>query len=88
MATEVRARYANGKFEPLNLKEGYLVTRSVTDEEPARETVSLANICERLRASVPPCLRASVPDVACASLPTDLVRNEKHHLCGHPKVEN
>ena len=37
MPTEVRARYANGKLEPLeplNLTEGCVVTLSVSDEEP------------------------------------------------------
>ena len=81
MPAQVKARYANGilePLEPLDLTEGCVVTLSVS-EEPEPETESLAEMFERLR--------ASVPDDAWDDLPTDLVRNKKHYLYGHPKED-
>ncbi len=80
MPTQVKARYTNGKLEPLeplNLTEGCLVTLSVS-EEPEPE--SLLDMFKRIR--------ASVPDDAWDDLPTDLVRNKKHYLYGHPKEDD
>ena len=82
MPTQVRARYTNGKLEPLeplDLKDGCEVSVTVT-EEPEAETETLAEMFQRLR--------ESVPDDAWAGLPTDLVRNKKHYLYGHPKEED
>ncbi|MCY4618588.1 MAG: DUF104 domain-containing protein [Chloroflexi bacterium] len=83
MPTQVKARYANGKLEPLeplNLSEGCLVTLSVSDEEPAPESESLLEMFDRLHRKYPPETRGDAP--------TDGAKNYKHYLYGHPKVED
>ena len=81
MIASVKARYSNGALvplEPLDLEEGKEVVVSVEDATPqANRKESILEMFERLRNSVP-------PDTWDA-LPTDLVKNKKHHLYGHPK---
>lgn len=90
MTTHVKARYANGvltPLKPLNLKEGAEVTVSV-EEDPAdgantpaskQEVGSIVEMVDRLREKYPP--------DTWDDLPTDLVKNKKHYLYGHPKEE-
>lgn len=82
MPTRVRARYANGKLEPLeplNLTEGCEVTVTVAEEsETAAE--SILDMFERLHRKHPPETRGDAP--------TDGAKNYKHYLYGHPKVED
>ena len=84
----VKARYANGvltPLEPLNLDEGKEVMLSIEDTKtPVQDAPSSGNgpesivqLFERLRNSVPP--------DAWDNLPTDLAKNKKHYLYGHPK---
>ncbi len=81
MIASVKARYSNGALvplEPLDLEEGKEVVVSVEDAAPqANGKESILEMFERLRNSVP-------PDTWDA-LPTDLVKNKKHYLYGHPK---
>ena len=88
----VRARYANGvltPLEPLDLEEGSEVTVSVQDgaseasgEAPAPKQ-GLASIVEMVLE-----MQKDSPPEELANLPTDLAKNKKHYLYGHPKEED
>lgn len=83
MPTQVKARYTNGKLEPLEpleLSEGCLVSLTVSEEEPEAEAESLLEMFERLHRKYPPETRGDAP--------TDGAKNYKHYLYGHPKVED
>lgn len=79
----VRAKYENGvltPLEPLDLEEGTEVVVSIQDATPqANGKESILEMFERLRSSVPP--------DTWDNMPTDLVKNKKHYLYGHPKEE-
>ena len=81
MITSVKARYSNGALvplEPLELEEGKVVVVSVEDAAPQADgRESILDMFERLRKAVPP--------DTWDDLPTDLVKNKKHYLYGHPK---
>ena len=101
MAT-VRARYEKGvltPLEPLDLEEGKEVMVSVeetpapngarddgptdsTEDAPAgsKGLLGLVEKIDKLRESYPPDMWDDVP--------TDLAKNKKHYLYGHPKVED
>ena len=84
MTTTVKAIYTNGVLapsEPLNIEEGTEVTLSIEDE-PATGG-GLAAIARRARE-----LHKATPPGARDELPTDLARNKKHYLYGHPKEED
>ena len=83
MTITIKARYANGQLtplEPLDLEEGAEVTVSV-EEGPKGDTPanSLLEIFDRIHQSAPP--------GTWDNLPTDLAKNKKHYLYGHPKEE-
>ena len=81
MPTQVRARYTNGKLEPLeplDLTDGCEVMLTVS-EESAAQPVSLLEMFARLHRKYPPETRDPMP--------TDGARNYKHYLYGHPKEE-
>ena len=77
----VKAKFANGvltPLEPLDLEEGKEVVVSIEDTPlPSKGKESLLEMFERLRKSVPP--------DTWDHLPTDLVKNKKHYLYGHPR---
>ena len=85
----VRARYENGvltPLEPLDLEEGAEVSVSVesapvgaSEETPAPKR-GLAGIVERVLE-----MQKEIPPEAWDALPTDLAKNKKHYLYGHPK---
>ncbi len=78
----IRARYANGvltPLEPLNLADGCEVTVDVS-EPPLRGLAAIAEIARQLQ--------RSIPDHTWDDLPTDLARNKKHYLYGHPREED
>lgn len=80
----VRVRYEKGVFtplEPLHLEEGTEVT--VLVEGASAQTNGTESVLEMFES-----LRASVPPDTWDNLPTDLVKNKKHYLYGHPKEEN
>ena len=81
MIANVKARYSNGALvplEPLDLEEGDEVTVSIDETpQPTPTGESILEMFERLRKSVPP--------DTWDDLPTDLVKNKKHYLYGHPK---
>jgi len=81
MIANVKARYSNGvltPLEPLDLEEGKEVVVSIEDATPrANGEETILEMFERLRNSVPP--------DTWDDLPTDLVKNKKHYLYGHPK---
>ena len=81
MISNVKARYTNGTLvplEPLELEEGKEVIVSIEETpQPASTGQSILEMFERLRKSVPP--------DTWDDLPTDLVKNKKHYLYGHPK---
>lgn len=81
MIAHVKAKYSNGALvplEPLDLEEGKEVIVSIEETpQPASTGQSILEMFERLRNSVPP--------DTWDDLPTDLVKNKKHYLYGHPK---
>ena len=81
MIANVKARYSNGVLTPLDsldLEEGKVVVLSIEDAAPQADgTESVLEMFERLRNSVPP--------DTWDGLPTDLAKNKKHYLYGHPK---
>ena len=84
MVTTVKAIYANGVLapsEPLDIEEGTEVTLSIEDG-PATGG-GLAAIARRASD-----LHKTMPPEARDELPTDLARNKKHYLYGHPKDED
>ena len=63
-----------------SLEEGKEVVVSIEDATPqAKGKESILEMFERLRESVPP--------DTWDNLPTDLVKNKKHYLYGHPKED-
>lgn len=81
MPTRIRARYTDGKLEPLeplDLTDGCEVMLTVSESET--EPDSLIEIFERLHRKYPPAIRGDAP--------TDGAKNYKHYLYGHPKVED
>ena len=89
MIANVRARYANGvltPLEPLDLEDGAEVSVSVEAAQPKASDETpppnggLAAIVERVEK-----LRESYPPDIWDDLPTDLAKNKKHYLYGHPK---
>ena len=92
MIANVKARYANGvltPLEPLDLEEGAEVMVSVegapvgaSEETPAPKR-GLAGIVERVLE-----MQRDIPPEAWDDLPTDLAKNKKHYLYGHPKEED
>lgn len=84
MTTTVKATYANGvltPLEPLDLEEGEQVTVSIEDSSAVGG--GLAAIAKRVKE-----LHESMPQGVWDNLPTDLARNKKHHLYGHPTEED
>ena len=82
LMSNVRARFSQGVLrspEPLDLKEGAEVTVLLDDPPPK----GLAAIVERVTE-----LQKNVPPDAWDGLPTDLAKNKKHYLYGHPKDED
>ncbi len=91
MIRNVKAKFTNGTIvplEPLDLEEGAEVTVSVegapggaSEETPApkRGLAAIVEMVDRLRESYPPDM--------WDGLPTDLAKNKKHYLYGHPKEQ-
>ena len=86
MITNVKARFMNGALvplEPLDLEEGREVTVSV-DETPReigeQKEGPLLRILQKVQER-----QAELPADTWDGLPTDLVKNKKHYLYGHPK---
>ena len=88
MIVNVKARCADGvltPLEPLDLDEGKEVMVSIEDTQDAvndalssgKDVESILQVFERLRESVPP--------ETWDDLPTDLAKNKKHYLYGHPR---
>ena len=91
MLTHVKARFCNGALvplEPLDLEEGQEVRVSVEDthvEGSGGESgvkSGLSAVVEMIDE-----LRESYPSDMWEGLPTDLAKNKKHYLYGHPKEE-
>ncbi len=88
MIINVKARYADGvltPLEPLDLDEGKEVMVSIEDTQDA---VNDAPPTGKGRESIPQMferLRESVPPETWDDLSTDLAKNKKHYLYGHPK---
>ena len=84
MIATVKARYSKGvltPLEPLDLEEGKEVVVSIEDPSPqAKGGETILEMFERLRNSVPP--------DTWDDLPTDLAKNKKHYLYGHPKEDD
>ena len=76
-------------LEPLDLEEGAEVTVSVeaapvgTSKETSASKQGLAGIVERIIE-----LQKDIPPEEWDNLPTDLAKNKKHYLYGHPKEED
>ena len=93
MANNVKARYTNGALvplEPLDLEEGQEVMVSVDatsagalqSQKTPRPKRGLAGVVERVLE-----MQKDIPPEAWNDLPTDLAKNKKHYLYGHPKEE-
>ena len=84
MIMNVKARYSNGvltPLDPLDLEEGREVVVSIEDATPrSNGEETILEMFDRLRNSVPP--------DTWDDLPTDLVKNKKHYLYGHPKEDD
>lgn len=79
----VRAKYENGvltPLEPLDLEEGAEVMVLVESAPVAKQ--GLAAIVEMIDK-----MRETYPPDTWDGLPTDLAKNKKHYLYGHPKEE-
>ena len=90
--TAVRAKYENGvltPLEPLDLEEGAEVIVSVEgapSEAPEAKPAAkqgLAAIVEMVLE-----MQKDIPPEEWDNLPTDLAKNKKHYLYGHPKEED
>lgn len=84
MTLRLKAEYINGALkplEPLDLKEGTVVTLSI-EEHDAREKKLPSDLALIQR------LQESIPDEAYDNLPTDGSINYRHYLYGGPKVED
>ena len=84
MTTTVKATYANGVLtpqEPLDLEEGEQVTVSIEDAQQSGG--GLATVVQAVKA-----LHRSIPEDAWETLPTDLAKNKKHYLYGHPREDD
>ena len=83
MALRLTAEYINGSLkplEPLDLKEGTVVTLYIEEQDQNKRQVhSALAIADRVRESAP----ADLWD----NLPTDGAKNYRHYLYGHPKEE-
>ena len=81
MALRIKAKYINGALtplEPLNLKEGTVVTLAIENFERAEErTHSVVTMVERLR--------ESMGEDEWDGVPTDGSLNYRHYLYGHPR---
>ena len=83
----VRAKYENGvltPLEPLDLEEGAEVSVSVT--LPKREEQKegpLLRIFQKVQER-----QAELAPDTWDDLPTDLSKNKKHYLYGHPKEDD
>jgi len=82
MALTIKAKYVDGildPLEPLELKEGTVVTLSIEDYESSEEgTHSVIAMVERLR--------ESMGEDEWDGVPTDGSLNYRHYLYGHPKA--
>ena len=83
MALRLIAEYINGALkplEPLDLKEGTVVTLYIEEQDQNKRQVhSALETADRIRESAP----ADIWD----NLPTDGAKNYRHYLYGHPKEE-
>ena len=86
MILNVRARFSNGALipvEPIDLEEGAEVVVSI-EEAQAEITEGregpLLRLLRKTRER-----QAKLPPDTWDSLPTDLAKNKKHYLYGHPK---
>lgn len=88
MIASVKARFTNGilmPLEPLDLEEGQEVVVSVEEmpgEIENRKEGPLSRILRKVQER-----QAELPTDVWDGLPTDLVKNKKHYLYGHPKEE-
>ena len=81
MITNVRARYSNGVLtpqEPLDLEDGKEVVVSIEDEPQVLG--GLASVVAKAKE-----LQRDISPDAWDDLPSDLSKNKKHYLYGHPK---
>ena len=79
MPTQVKARYANGKLEPLeplDLREGCEVILEISEEQPPQ----YPGYVNRILAE-----QATWPATEVDGPPSDLAMNKKHYLYGYPK---
>jgi len=83
MVTTVKATYINGVFmpvDPVDLEEGAEVMVSMENASPPGGLGAVLEAVKELHETSP----ADAWDV----LPTDLAKNKKHYLYGHPKVDS
>lgn len=81
MIANVKARYSNGvltPLEPLDLEDGKEVVVSI--EDAPQVLGGLASVVAKVKE-----LHRDIPQDAWDVLPSDLAKNKKHYLYGHPK---
>lgn len=82
MSTQIRARYANGKLEPLeplDLKDGCEVIVEISEQQPPSDP-NYPDYVNWILAE-----QANWPPSEFEGPPSDLAQNKKHHLYGYPK---
>ena len=81
MKSNVKAKYSNGvltPLEPLDLEEGKEIVVSIEDGQ--QQPRGLASVVAKVKE-----LQKDIPPEAWDDLPSDLAKNKKHYLYGHPK---
>ena len=81
MIARVKARFTNGHIIPLerlDIEEGAEVVVAI--EDITRASGGLASVVAKVKE-----LQQEIPPDAWDDLPTDLAKNKKHYLYGHPK---
>ena len=82
MALRLTAEYINGSLkplEPLDLKEGTVVTLYIEEQDQSKQHESVLEMTDRLL--------QSAPADAWDNTPADGAKNYRHYLYGHPKEE-
>ncbi len=81
MIARVKAKFTNGHIIPLeslDIEEGAEVVVAI--ENISRTSGGLASVVAKVKE-----LQQEIPPDAWDDLPTDLAKNKKHYLYGHPK---
>ena len=82
---QIKAHFRGGVFVPeeaIELEDGCEATVEINDQTSALRP-GLLGIVDKVNE-----LHQSMPEDAWDDVPTDLAKNKKHHLHGHPREED